>query len=234
MWFTFYNMKLILLTSLVSVVLGGRLDSGYLPPTVGRYTPGIRPLGRALGTFGGVGAPFAGGPVVPGAPFAGAPGAPFAGGPGAPFAGGSGGAFGGRGYYGGYYDGYRGGPQIPILRYENNPNRGDGSYNYFYETGNGIVAEERGFLKPLGPEGTQQAEGGFSYTAPDGQRISLQYTADENGFRPVGAHLPTPPPIPDAILRSLEQNRLEEARGGYTDDGQYRSGLNYEGSGYRY
>ncbi|XP_057671885.1 pupal cuticle protein 20-like [Diorhabda carinulata] len=145
------------------------------------------------------------------------------------FTGARGGIIGGRDYY---YDGYRGGPQIPILRYGNDPNRGDGSYNYFYETGNGIVAEERGFLKPLGPEGTQEADGGYSYTAPNGQRISLQYTADENGFRPVGAHLPTPPPIPDAILRSLERNRNEESRGGYTDDGQYRPGLDYDG--YRY
>ncbi|CAG9864330.1 unnamed protein product [Phyllotreta striolata] len=134
---------------------------------------------------------------------------------------------GGASIFGGGF--YSSGPQIPIIRYENNPNKGDGSYNWFYETGNGIVAEERGFLKPLGPEGAQIAEGGFSYTAPDGQRISLRYTADENGFRPVGAHLPTPPPIPEAILRSLEQNRREEASGVF-DNGQYRSGS----GGYRY
>ncbi|CAH1155278.1 unnamed protein product [Phaedon cochleariae] len=151
-----------------------------------------------------------------------------------------GGAFGGRGggFGGGAGGGYRGGPQIPILRYDNNPNQGDGSYSYLYETGNGITAQERGFLKPgPGPEGAQQADGGFSYTAPDGQRISLTYVADENGFRPQGAHLPTPPPIPEAILRSLEQNRLEEARGGYSggysgDEGQYRPGGG--GGGYRY
>jgi hypothetical protein len=44
---------------------------------------------------------------------------------------------------------------------------------------------------------------------------------------PQGAHLPTPPPIPEAILRSLDQNS------GYSgDDGQYRPG-NYN-QGYRY
>ncbi|KAJ8924939.1 hypothetical protein NQ315_001102 [Exocentrus adspersus] len=141
----------------------------------------------------------------------------------APFGGGAGGGF-----------GYRGGPQIPILRYDNNPNQGDGSYNYAYETGNGISAAERGFQKVGGgPEGSQQADGSFSYTAPDGQRISLQYVADENGFRPVGAHLPTPPPIPDAILRSLEQNRLDGSYTGDGDDGQYRPGGGQFG-GYRY
>lgn len=37
----------------------------------------------------------------------------------------------------------------------------------------------------------------------DGNDFSLSYTADENGYRPVGAHLPTPPPIPPAIARAL-------------------------------
>ncbi|KAJ8940993.1 hypothetical protein NQ314_010521 [Rhamnusium bicolor] len=76
-------------------------------------------------------------------------GGPF-GGAGGPFGGGGGtGGGGGFGAGGSGAGGYRGGPQIPILRYDNNPNQGDGSYNYQYETANGISARERGFLKGI-------------------------------------------------------------------------------------
>ncbi|RZB39253.1 endocuticle structural glycoprotein SgAbd-8, partial [Asbolus verrucosus] len=121
------------------------------------------------------------------------------------------------------YSGF-GQAHVPILRFDNN-NNGDGNYNYAYSTGNGISAQERGFLKNAGSQNeAQTAHGSFSYTAPNGQQISVTYTADENGFHPQGAHLPTPPPIPEAILRSLEQNRVSGFSG---DDGQYRPQNNY-------
>ncbi|CAH2107359.1 unnamed protein product [Euphydryas editha] len=94
---------------------------------------------------------------------------------------------------------------IPIIRQEHiiNP---DGSYKWNYETGNGISAEEAGFVKNLGiPEQeVQSAQGQYKYTAPDGQVIQLQYVADENGFQPQGSHLPTPPPIPVEIQKALD------------------------------
>ncbi|XP_052132182.1 endocuticle structural glycoprotein SgAbd-2-like [Frankliniella occidentalis] len=80
----------------------------------------------------------------------------------------------------------------------------DGSFTYTYETSNGIRADARG--QQVGPE-SLSVQGQFSYTADDGTPIQLQYLADENGFQPQGAHLPTPPPIPEAILKSIEFNR---------------------------
>ncbi|XP_041978566.1 pupal cuticle protein 20-like [Aricia agestis] len=111
------------------------------------------------------------------------------------------------------------------FRFEN-VNNGDGTYRFSYDTPTGISARESGAPRAQGPEGPAvTAEGAFSYTAPDGQQISLSYTADENGFHPVGSHLPTPPPIPEAILRSLEYNRQHPSNEGSYNGG--RSGYNY-------
>ncbi|KAL1455128.1 hypothetical protein WDU94_009244 [Cyamophila willieti] len=82
----------------------------------------------------------------------------------------------------------------------------DGTYQYSFQTSNGIAAQESGYLKNAGqPEiEAQVAQGAFSYPGPDGNSYQLQYTADEEGFKPQAAHLPTPPPIPAEIVRALE------------------------------
>lgn len=78
-----------------------------------------------------------------------------------------------------------------------------------YETGNSIVAEESGYLLNPGvpDQEAQHAEGSYSYTAPDGTVISLTYVAGPEGFVPTGSHLPTPPPVPEAIQKALEYIR---------------------------
>lgn len=58
----------------------------------------------------------------------------------------------------------------------------------------------------LGKEVAENVQGSFAYTAPDGTPVQISYIANENGFQPVGNILPTPPPIPEAIQRSLEFN----------------------------
>ncbi|KAL0266838.1 UNVERIFIED_CONTAM: hypothetical protein PYX00_009275 [Menopon gallinae] len=77
-------------------------------------------------------------------------------------------------------------PPIPILKYENEGVQVDGSYKWSYQTGNDIQAEESGYVKNAGQEENeiQVAQGSYSYVAPDGQRITVTYTADENGFVP--------------------------------------------------
>lgn len=91
---------------------------------------------------------------------------------------------------------------------------GPENFNYAFETDNGIAAHETG----IATNGVQ-AQGAFSYTGDDGQVYSVSYTADEEGYKPQGDHLPTPPPIPEEILRSLEQNARDEAAG-LIDDGE--------------
>lgn len=91
---------------------------------------------------------------------------------------------------------------IPIVRSESQVN-GDGSYQYTYETGNGIIAEEKGDLKTVGDQQAIEVQGQFQYPGADGNNIQLTYVADENGFQPQGAHLPTAPPVPEPIQRAL-------------------------------
>ncbi|KAH8297735.1 hypothetical protein KR054_007567, partial [Drosophila jambulina] len=87
-----------------------------------------------------------------------------------------------------------------IRSFVNELKQDDGSYNYQFETSNGIAQQEQGV-------GGYYASGSSQYYTPEGQLIQLTYTADENGFQPQGEHLPTPHPIPEAILKSLEWNR---------------------------
>ncbi|XP_075980920.1 uncharacterized protein LOC142979713 [Anticarsia gemmatalis] len=89
------------------------------------------------------------------------------------------------------------------------------NYSYGFETDNGIAVGEDGVA-----EDGVKAHGGYSYKGDDGKVYSVSYTADEGGYRPHGSHLPTPHPIPDEILKSLEQNAKDEAAG-IVDDGSY-------------
>ncbi|KAF7286177.1 hypothetical protein GWI33_007137 [Rhynchophorus ferrugineus] len=100
---------------------------------------------------------------------------------------------------------------IPIIRYDKEQGN-DGSYKAAWETGNNILAQEEGFLKELGPDpdeeggvlAAQVQQGSYSYTAPDGQIITVNYIADEKGFHPSGDHLPTPPPVSPEVQKGLD------------------------------
>ncbi|XP_057671875.1 GATA zinc finger domain-containing protein 14-like [Diorhabda carinulata] len=118
------------------------------------------------------------------------------------------------------------GPQsapVGLIRSEFKPDSGDGYYNYLYETENGITAEEEGGEKNDG----KSAQGSFSYTSPEGEQITIEYTADANGFVPKGSYVPE---IPEAIAKSIELNKAAEARGEY-NEGSYRDEYNDDSNG---
>ncbi|CAH2237027.1 jg9519 [Pararge aegeria aegeria] len=98
---------------------------------------------------------------------------------------------------------------IPIVA-QSDELEANGTYKFSYETGNGIIREETAYEKVLpsardasSSEGGEDDEGdsneihvqrgSYSYTAPDGTVISVSYIADENGFQPIGDHLPRSP-----------------------------------------
>ncbi|KAF9410353.1 hypothetical protein HW555_010532 [Spodoptera exigua] len=109
--------------------------------------------------------------------------------------------YGGSAYSGGQANG---GNQAEILKYENEIN--EEGYHYAFETSDGTKAEQQGRVYPGAQpeEGSLTVSGSYSYVGDDGQTYTVTYTADENGYRAEGAHLPTPPPIPAEILKSLQ------------------------------
>ncbi|XP_058125434.1 flexible cuticle protein 12-like [Anopheles ziemanni] len=77
-----------------------------------------------------------------------------------------------------------------ILKYEND-NIGVEGYKFAFETSDGHQRQEQGELKKVGDEEALVVRGSYSFTADDGQVYTVNYVADENGFQPEGAHLPT-------------------------------------------
>ncbi|KAL7305407.1 hypothetical protein TKK_0002151 [Trichogramma kaykai] len=97
---------------------------------------------------------------------------------------------------------------IAILRQAHPEYTPEGHYSHSFETENGIYVQEQGSASVPGETGNVIAtQGSYQYTAPDGQVIQVQYTADQNGFQAQGDHLPKAHPIPEAIARALEYIR---------------------------
>ncbi|KAF9791580.1 hypothetical protein SFRURICE_008798 [Spodoptera frugiperda] len=119
-----------------------------------------------------------------------------------------------------------GGNQVEILRYENEINE-DG-YHYAFETSDGTKSEQQGRVYPGAKpeEGSLVVSGSYSYVGDDGQTYTVTYIADENGYRAEGAHLPTPPPVPAGISRSLQltdstQGTYQSKKSSYDADAGY-------------
>lgn len=216
----------------ITICCGARLDNTYLPP----------PNAGSAGGSGGLSPPSSFGGGGGGGGGSSGPGGHGFGGGNAGGAGGRGGAGagqgrGGAGAVGGGAPQQPSAPQSPpigIISYEN-VNNGDGTYHFSYETENGIKAEERGEVKNKGTDNEiPSVSGSYSYTAPDGQVITVTYIADENGFQPMGDHLPTPPPIPPEIQASLDMIAAAQANnpgmGGQGQGNQGGGGGGYGGN----
>ncbi|CAG5040122.1 unnamed protein product [Parnassius apollo] len=93
-----------------------------------------------------------------------------------------------------------------ILKYGSDSSP-DGSFNYFFETDNGIGVQAQGTPRNFGgnpPVIPDVIQGSFSWVSPEGQPIGVTYVADENGYQPLSDAIPQPPPIPPQIARALD------------------------------
>ncbi|XP_047514725.1 calphotin-like isoform X2 [Pieris napi] len=97
---------------------------------------------------------------------------------------------------------------IPIVS-QSDELESNGTYHFSYETGNGIKRDEIAYEKVIpkarsansnegGEDDSESDEihvqqGSYSYTGPDGILYTVRYIADENGFQPIGDHLPRVP-----------------------------------------
>ncbi|CAH0727803.1 unnamed protein product, partial [Brenthis ino] len=96
-------------------------------------------------------------------------------------------------------------PVVKIVEETNFVYAHNGNFHYSFEGADGTKVSSVGELKSLDNNKTGEAVAGeVFYTDNEGNDFSLTYTADENGYRPHGAHLPTPPPIPIEIARALK------------------------------
>ncbi|KAG6440626.1 larval cuticle protein LCP-14 [Manduca sexta] len=106
-------------------------------------------------------------------------------------------------------------PEAVVVRndYVQNP---EGSYNYAFESNNGISGQAEGKFKVFDKDSAAVVVAGSSqYKGSDGKVYSLTYVADENGYQPQADFLPTPPPtvaIPEYIARAVAYNLAHSAK----------------------
>merc|ERR1711915_1012731 len=78
-------------------------------------------------------------------------------------------------------------------------------YSFSYESENGIIVSESGVQKQIGDKPEEAgivSQGKFSYPE-EGVTYTITWVADENGFQATGDHLPTPPPMPEHVVKIL-------------------------------
>ncbi|XP_072750630.1 endocuticle structural glycoprotein SgAbd-3-like [Anoplolepis gracilipes] len=85
-------------------------------------------------------------------------------------------------------------------------------YSYSYNTDTGIQAHEDGHLNHIDTEQEAlEARGSYRYTN-EGNIFQVSYVANENGFQPEGAHLPTVPPLIKKALQYIAEHPKENEK----------------------
>uniref|UniRef100_A0A1B6FRF9 Uncharacterized protein n=1 Tax=Cuerna arida TaxID=1464854 RepID=A0A1B6FRF9_9HEMI len=80
-------------------------------------------------------------------------------------------------------------PQGPgdatIVRYVNE-NTGIDGYNFEYETSDGVIRQEKGVLQNAGTDNEiMVVTGSVTWTDNEGTKHTINFTADQDGFKPV-------------------------------------------------
>jgi len=86
-------------------------------------------------------------------------------------------------------------------------------YNYNYNTDTGIQVQEEGYLNNMGTDQEiLEARGSYNYIDNDGNTFQVSYVANEDGFQPEGAHLPTIPPLIRKALQYITEHPEENEK----------------------
>merc|ERR1712142_460744 len=96
---------------------------------------------------------------------------------------------------------------------------GDGTFQYNFETSNGVIGSRSG---SIGSAGQSNIQGVFRYPTPEGGFVEVSYTADERGFIPSSDILPTAHPIPAHVYKLLENAERQRAEGIQFDNRGFR------------
>uniref|UniRef100_T1IZG5 Uncharacterized protein n=1 Tax=Strigamia maritima TaxID=126957 RepID=T1IZG5_STRMM len=84
---------------------------------------------------------------------------------------------------------------VPILQHDANVNE-DGSYKFSYTSGDQSQRQEQS-------DNYQAVKGSYAYISPEGEKVDIYYTADENGYQAFGAAIPTPVPNHYPLVLSM-------------------------------
>merc|ERR1712071_325514 len=94
---------------------------------------------------------------------------------------------------------------ILILKQSQNHDTEKQIYSFSYKTENGLSVSESGVQKQIGDkpeEAGTVSQVKYSYPE-DSVTYTITWVADENGFQATGDHLPTPPPMPEHVVKML-------------------------------